>query len=83
MCIPVFNVDVQAVRDGLATAGLGVDYYAVGRNTGKLVSAILHGEKISELVPIYPSSQDHYGVINKKLAIELGITIPSSIEIVE
>lgn len=83
MRIPVFNADVQAVRDGLVVAGLGVDYYAVGRNTGKLVSAILHGKKISELVPIYPSAQDHHGVINKKLAIELGITIPSNIEIVE
>lgn len=83
MRIPVFNADIQAVRDGLVIAGLGVDYYAVGRNTGKLVSAILHGEKISELVPIYPSAQDHHGVINKKLAIELGIAIPSNIEIVE
>lgn len=83
MHIPVFNVQAQAVKDGLALASFGVDYVAVGRNAGKLALAVLSGQKISDLTPLYPTHEDHYGVINKKLATELGITIPSNIEIVE
>ena len=83
MHIPVFNVEVQAVRDGLALASFGVDYTTVGRNAAKLTAAVLRGQKIRDLTPLYPIAEDHQGVINKKLAAELGITIPSNIEIVE
>jgi putative ABC transport system substrate-binding protein len=83
MHIPVFNVDSQAVRDGLALASFGVDYVAVGRNAGKLVANVLLGKKISDLTPLYPKFEDHKGLINKKLAVKLGITIPSNIAIVE
>jgi putative ABC transport system substrate-binding protein len=83
MHIPVFNVDAQAVRDGLALASFGLDYEAVGRNAGKLAAAALHGQKISDLPPLYPTFADHHGVINKKLAEEFNINIPSGIEIVE
>jgi putative ABC transport system substrate-binding protein len=83
MYIPVFNVEATAVKDGLALASFGVDYKAVGRNAGKLVSAVLRGQKIIDLTPLYPVPEDHHVLINKKLATELGITIPSDIEIVE
>jgi putative ABC transport system substrate-binding protein len=83
MHIPVFNVEAQAVRDGLALASFGVDYTTVGRNAAKLTADVLRGQKISELTPLYPAPEDHHGLINKKLATELGITIPSNIEIVE
>jgi putative ABC transport system substrate-binding protein len=83
MHIPVFNVQEQAVKDGLALASFGVNYIAVGQKAGKLASAVLRGEPISELTPSYPTAIDHHGVINKKLAIEFGVNIPSEIEIVE
>lgn len=83
MHIPVFNVEAQAVRDGLALASFGVDYTTVGRNAAKLTADVLRGQKISELTPLYPALRDHNGLINKKLATELGITIPSNIAIVE
>ena len=83
MHIPVFNVEAQAVKDGLALASFGVDYTTVGRNAAKLTADVLRGQKISDLTPLYPKSEDHHGLINKKLAVELGITIPSNIEIVE
>lgn len=83
MHIPVFNVDTQAVKDGIALASFGVDYLAVGKNTGKLVASILQGKSVKDLPPIYPNINDHHGIINKKLAEELGLTIPANIEIVE
>jgi putative tryptophan/tyrosine transport system substrate-binding protein len=83
MHIPVFNAEAQAVKDGLALASFGVNYATVGRNAGKLVSAVLRGQKIRELIPVYPTLSDHQGVINQKLAREFSINIPSGILIVE
>ncbi|RZI47310.1 ABC transporter substrate-binding protein [Rickettsiales endosymbiont of Peranema trichophorum] len=83
MRIPVFNVQSAAVRDGLALASFGVDYIAVGRNAGKLASAVLKGDDISNLTPLYPTAADHSGLINEKLAIEFGIEIPPGFEIVK
>lgn len=82
MNIPVFNAEEQAVKDGLALASFGVNYAAVGRNVGKLVAASLKGQNIKDLTPLYPTAADHHGVINQKLAMELGIHIPSGINIV-
>lgn len=83
MHIPVFNVEEQAVKDGLALASFGVDYKAVGKNAGKLTADVLRGQKISELTPLYPTPEDHHGVVNQKLAAEFGITIPANTEIEE
>lgn len=83
MRIPVFNVEAQAVQDGLALASFGVNYEAVGRNAGKLVAALLNGKEICDLPPTYPSLEDHHGVINKKKAAAFGIKIPEHIEVVE
>lgn len=83
MHIPVFNAEAQAVKDGLALASFGLDYNTVGKNAAKLTANILRGQKISELTPLYPKPEDHHGLINKKLAVEFGITIPSNIAIVE
>ena len=83
MKIPVFNVEEQAVLDGLALASFGVDYKAVGRNAGKLVARLLNGADIKNLAPIYPKLEDHKCFINKKLAERFGITIPKNAMVVE
>lgn len=83
MHIPVFNVEDQAARNGLVLASFGVNYQAVGSNAGKLVAALLDGQKVSDLEPIYPGLSEHHGVIYKKKATELGIIIPDHIEAVE
>ncbi len=83
MHIPVFNAEERAVRDGLALASFGVVYTSVGGNAAKLTADVMRGRKISELTPLYPTLDDHRGLVNKKLALELGITIPSNITIVE
>lgn len=83
MHIPVLNVEAQAVRDGLALASFGVDYKAVGKNAAKLTADVLRGQKISDLTPLYPTAEDHHGVVNQKLAAEFSITIPANTEIVD
>lgn len=82
MHIPLFNADSQAVRDGLALGSFGVDYHSVGRNAGKLAAAVLDGESVTTLAPVYPSAADHCGIINKKIAASFDIKIPDGIEIV-
>jgi putative ABC transport system substrate-binding protein len=83
MHIPVFNAEAGAVRNGLALASFGVDYEAVGRNAAKLAAAILNGKHVSDLIPLYPTLEDHHGVVNKKLAAKFDVIIPAHTEIVE
>jgi putative ABC transport system substrate-binding protein len=82
MRIPVFNVEAQAVRDGLSVASFSVDYHAVGQNAGKLAAKILKGSKPSELTPLYPKNSDHHRVIHQRLAAELNLSLPTNAEIV-
>ncbi len=79
MQIPLFNSHEQAVRDGLALASFGVSYQSVGKNAGKLVAALLHGADINTLAPLYPTLQDHHGVINRKQAAASGINVPENL----
>lgn len=82
MHIPVFNVEDQAVKDGIALASFGINYTTVGKNAGKLAVKVLQGQKINDLAPLYPSAEEHHAVINKKLAVEYSITIPPYVEVV-
>jgi putative ABC transport system substrate-binding protein len=83
MNIPVFNIEEQSVRDGLALASFGVNYESVGRNTGKLVAKLLQGALVKDLKPIYPNIKDHKCFINKKLAEKFHVNIPKDATIVE
>jgi putative ABC transport system substrate-binding protein len=83
MNIPVFNIEEQSVRDGLALASFGVNYESVGRNTGKLVSELLKGVPVKDLAPIFPKTEDHRCYVNKKLAKKFGVRIPENTTIVE
>ncbi|MDR2068074.1 MAG: ABC transporter substrate-binding protein [Holosporaceae bacterium] len=83
MNIPVFNMEEQSVRDGLALATFGVNYESVGRNTGKLVAKLLKGAAVKDLPPIFPKMEDHSCFINKKLAKKFGIKIPENATVVE
>ncbi|MDR2067519.1 MAG: ABC transporter substrate-binding protein [Holosporaceae bacterium] len=83
MDIPVFDSEDQSVRDGLALASFGVNYESVGRNAGKLVAKLLNGASVKDLPPIYPKTEDHVCVVNKKLAKKFGIRIPENVAVVE
>ncbi|MDR0942465.1 MAG: ABC transporter substrate-binding protein [Holosporales bacterium] len=82
MNVPVFNIEEQAVRDGLVLASFGVDYESIGRNAGKLVEKLLKGADIKTLSPSYPSIKDHKCFINRKQAEKYGIKIPKNAEVV-
>ncbi|MDR3179389.1 MAG: ABC transporter substrate-binding protein [Holosporaceae bacterium] len=83
MGIPVFNVEDQAVRDGLALASFGVNYESVGRNAGKLVAKLLKGVSVKDLAPVYPKPEDYRCFVNKKLAQKFGIKIPKNATVLE
>jgi putative ABC transport system substrate-binding protein len=83
MSIPVFNIEEQSVRDGLALASFGVNYESVGRNAGKLVMKLLKGVPVKDLPPVFPKIEDHRCFINKKLAEKFQIKIPENATIVE
>ncbi len=74
--IPVINVDEAAVRDGLVLASFGVDFNRVGANAGKLAAQILEGTSVVALPPLYPTLHDHRGLINRRRAAMLGLTVP-------
>ena len=78
MHIPVFNVEEQAVRDGLALASFGVNYESVGKQAGHLTAACLKGKVVSQLAPIYPTALDHHPLINRKKAAQLNIIVPKN-----
>lgn len=83
MNIPIINADIQAVRDGLALASCGVDYFSIGKKTGQIAASILNGALASEIKPTYPGVNEHKILINKKLSIKHNINIPQDIDIVE
>ncbi len=74
--IPLIASDTSSVERG-AIAALGVNYYDLGRETGKIVVRILNGEKAGA-IPVYtPQVLDLY--VSPKHAKEQGITLPQAV----
>jgi len=74
--IPLIASDTSSVERG-AIAALGVDYYSLGRETGKIVSRILNGESAGD-IPVYtPQKLDLY--VSPKNAEEQGVTLPQAV----
>lgn len=48
--IPLIAADTDSVKRG-AIAALGMNYYDMGRQTGKIVVRILKGEKAGDIAP--------------------------------
>jgi putative tryptophan/tyrosine transport system substrate-binding protein len=71
--IPVFVTDPIMVRRG-ACAGLGVDYGQWGRESGKLVAAVIAGRKPHDL-PLVALRADT-PVVNPGAAASQGVTLP-------
>lgn len=75
--IPVFVSDIDCLSKG-ALAALGADQYALGRQVGKMVANILRNpEAASSTIMEYPQSVK--GEVNKKVAAELKIVLPSNV----
>lgn len=78
--IPLVTADPSSAESGVPVlAGIGFDYYAMGRATGKMALRILAGEKTAN-IPCYLSSdpKDFETVINKDTATKIGLVLPAS-----
>ena len=74
--IPLIASDTSSVERG-AIAALGVDYYSLGRETGKIVGRILNGEKAGDIAVYTPQVLELY--VSPKHAEEQGITLPQAV----
>lgn len=71
--IPLFVTEPSQVKRG-ASAGVGVDFYQWGRESGKVAARIIRGEKPGE-IPIQPVSKV-IKILNLKAARAQGISFP-------
>ena len=70
--IPVISADTDSVKRG-AIAAQGFNYYDLGRQTGKMVVAILKGKKAGEIQPQGVSKTELY--VNPESAKKMGVTL--------
>ena len=74
--IPLFAADTDSVARG-AIAALAVDYYLIGKQTGRMVARILRGAKPAEM-PV--ETLDELLIhLNPKAAAGMGVTIPDAV----
>ena len=69
---PVYGSSAAMVREG-ALVSNSPDLASIGQSVGELVNRIARGEKAGRLAVVVPRSEV---VINKKIADQLGVTIP-------
>lgn len=75
--IPVFGSEVEQVKIG-CLASIGLDYYDLGVQTGKIAADVLKGtKKASEISFTTIEEAAFYG--NSKVAENLGITLPADL----
>lgn len=74
--IPLMASDTDSVARG-AVAALGVNYYDLGRETGKIVGRILKGEKPGDIPVFIPETLDLY--VSPTHATEQGITLSEEV----
>jgi putative ABC transport system substrate-binding protein len=75
--IPVFGSEVEQVKIG-CLAAVGLDYYDLGVQTGKMAAQVLRGnKKASEMNYEIIEEASFYG--NTKVAENLGITLPDEL----
>ncbi|HEY9574847.1 MAG TPA: ABC transporter substrate-binding protein [Lachnospiraceae bacterium] len=71
--IPVFGSEIEQVKAG-CLASMGIDYFELGKETGKLAAEILKGEKnAKETSFITASSANLY--VNTKVADDIALTL--------
>lgn len=69
---PVFCSDTDVVQQG-ALAALGPNQYVIGRQTGRMITRILKGERPDQIPVAFPEQTEIH--LNKKAAEKLGITL--------
>ncbi len=75
--IPIFGSEIEQVKIGCLAAE-GLDYIALGKQTGKMAAKVLKGEeKASEMSYEIITEPGFY--VNTKVAENLGITVPTDL----
>ena len=75
--IPVFGSEIEQVKLGCLAAE-GLDYIALGEQTGKMAAQVLKGEKKAEEMN-YETIKKPGFYVNKKVASNLGIKVPDEL----
>ncbi|WP_352399203.1 ABC transporter substrate-binding protein [Anaerotignum sp.] len=75
--IPVYGSEIEQVKLG-CVASAGIDYIALGKQTGAMAAKILKGEGAAEDMP-YETITSFDTYINSGAIEEMGITVPADI----
>ncbi len=73
--IPVFGSEIEQVKNGCLAAE-GIDYVALGEQTGRMAARVLKGENASEIA--VEQVKDSAPVYNKKVCEALGLELPEA-----
>ena len=75
--IPVYGSEVEQVKLGCVAAA-GIDYVALGRQTGAMAAKILRGEAKADNIPFETISE--YGIyVNSEALARLNLTVPEEL----
>lgn len=75
--IPVFGSEIEQVKIGCLAAE-GIDYIALGKQTGKMAAQVLKGEKKASEIPFELITEPGF-YVNYKVAENLGSTVPEDL----
>lgn len=75
--IPVFGSEIEQVRIGCLAAE-GIDYIALGKQTGKMAAQVLKGEKKADEMA-YETITEPGFYVNTKVAANMGIAVPDEL----
>ena len=76
--IPVYGSEIEQVKNG-CVAGAGIEYVALGKQSGAMAAKILKGEATADKIPYETISE--YGLyVNSAVAARLNITLPADVK---
>lgn len=75
--IPVFGSEIEQVKIGCLAAE-GIDYIALGKQTGKMAAQVLKGEKKASEINFEIITEPGF-YVNNKVAENLGVTVPQEL----
>lgn len=75
--IPVFGSEIEQVKNGCLAAE-GIDYVALGEQTGRMAARVLKGENASDIA--VEEVKESTPVYNKKVCEALGLELPETYE---
>ena len=75
--IPVFGSEFEQVKIGCLAAE-GIDYIALGKQTGKMAAQVLKGEKKASEMQFETITEPGF-YVNNKVAENLGVTVPEEL----